>query len=253
LSAISGSEQQATHNYAQIQVSDTGKGIGADFLPYIFERFRQADSKSNRSNKGLGLGLAIARHLVELQGGTIQAESPGIGQGATFTVKLPQTAVPSPQDSLASHPDQMQPPNVEEDAVPLDSHPKLKDLQVLVVDDEADTREWLSIVLQECGARVIAVGSVDEALEAIKQLKPNLLLSDIGMPGEDGYTLIRKVRELEPDMGGRIPAVALTAYASVKDYKEALSAGFQLHVAKPIRAAELVAVVASLAKMSGKL
>jgi CheY-like chemotaxis protein len=253
LSAISGSEQQATHNYAQIQVSDTGKGIGADFLPYIFERFRQADSKSNRSNKGLGLGLAIARHLVELHGGTIQAESPGIGQGATFTVKLPQTAVPSPEDSLASHPGQVHSPNVEEDAVPLDSHPTLKDLQVLVVDDEADTREWLSIVLQERGAHVIAVGSVDEALEAIEQLKPNVLLSDIGMPGKDGYALIRKVRELEPDMGGRIPAVALTAYASVEDYKEALSAGFQLHVAKPIRAAELVAVVAKLAKMSGKL
>lgn len=252
LSVVS-SSAEVTDNYAQIQVSDTGKGISADFLPYVFDRFRQADSKSTRAHKGLGLGLAIARHLVELHGGTIQAESPGIGHGATFTVKLSQRAVPSPEASLASNPLQMQPPTVEKDAGSLESPSTLDGLRVLVVDDEADTREWISTVLQECGAQVTAVDSVDSALEALEQLKPDVLVSDIGMPGEDGYALIRKVRELELDIGGRIPAVALTAYASVEDYKEAVDAGFQLHVAKPVRAAELVAVVVSLTELSGKL
>jgi len=232
--------------YTQIQVSDTGKGISADFLPYIFERFRQAEnSKSTRAYKGLGLGLAIARHLVGLHGGTIAAESPGIGQGATFTVKLPQKAAPLQAD-LTTNPGQGQPSRDGRNVVPLDSPLRLDGLRVLVVDDHADTREWVSVVLQECGAQVLSAGSVDEGIEVLEQSKPDVLVSDIGMPGEDGYALIRKVRELELDTGERIPAVALTAYASVEDYKEALSAGFQLHVAKPIRTAELVAVVASL-------
>lgn len=251
LSVVSG-DAEAKDKYTQIQVSDTGKGISAEFLPYVFERFRQADSKSTRAHKGLGLGLAIALHLVELHGGTIQAESPGIRQGATFIVKLPQKATSS-QATLASNPNQEQPPKVERNAVPLDNPLTLNGLQVLIVDDEVDTREWVSTVLQECGAQALAVGSVDEALEALEQLKPDVLVSDIGMPGGDGYALIRKVRELESDIGGRIPAIALTAYASVEAYKEALDAGFQLHVAKPVRAAELVAVVASLGQMSGKL
>jgi len=231
--------------YTQIQVSDTGKGISADFLPYIFERFRQADKKSTRAYKGLGLGLAIARHLVELHGGIIEAESPGIGQGATFTVKLPQKAAPLQAD-LTTNPGQGQPIRNERDAVPLERPLWLNGLRVLVVDDDADTREWVSVVLQECGAQVLSAGSVDEGIEVLEQSKPDVLVSDIGMPGEDGYALIRRVRELELDTGERIPAVALTAYASVEDYKEALSAGFQLHVAKPVRTAELVAVVASL-------
>lgn len=250
LSVVSGSKD-VKDKYAQIQVSDTGKGISSDFLPYVFDRFRQADSKSTRVHKGLGLGLAIARHLVELHGGTIQAESPGIGQGATFTVKLPQKA--APLQAVTDNPDQGQSPRVGRDAIPLDNPLALDGLQVLVVDDDADAREWISTVLQECGAQVSAVGSVEAALEALEKLKPDVLVSDIGMPGEDGYALIRKVRELEPDIRGRIPAVALTAYASVEDYKEALAAGFQLHVAKPVRAAELVAVVASLSQISGKL
>lgn len=244
---IAGGDVCATRatNYAQIQVRDTGKGISADFLPYVFERFCQADSKSTRSHKGLGLGMAIARHLVELHGGTIQAESPGIGLGATFTVKLPLH-----QGSRGAGGDR----EVGRELLPISPSPlTLQGLQVLVVDDDADTREWLITVLQECGAQVIALGSVEEVLETLEHLKPDVLLSDIGMSGEDGYALIRKVRELEPDRGGCIPAAALTAYASIGDYREALAAGFQLHVAKPIRAAELVAVVASLAKMSGKL
>lgn len=249
LSVVSGSED-VKEKYFQIQVSDTGKGISAEFLPYIFDRFRQADSKSTRADKGLGLGLAIAHHLVQLHGGTIEAESPGIGQGATFTVKLPQKAIPSQTDATGNS-DQGQSPEGR-GTLPLDNPLALNGLRVLIVDDEADTREWVSTVLQECGAQVFAVGSVDEALEALEQLQPDVLISDIGMPGEDGYALIRKVRELEPDRG-RIPAVALTAYASVEDYKEALAAGFQLHVAKPVRAAELVAVVASLGQLSRKL
>jgi PAS domain S-box-containing protein len=236
---------------AQITVSDTGKGISPEFLPYVFDRFRQADSTSTRSNKGLGLGLAIARHLVELHGGTIDVESQGIGQGATFTVKLPLTrAVPSLLDTQTNDTDQIQPPTVGEDATRLDNPPKLDGLHVLVVDDEADARKWISTVLEECGAEVIAVGSTGEALAALEQFRPDVLVSDIGMPDEDGYTLIRKIRELEPEMGGRIPAVALTGYARVEDYTEALAVGFQLHVAKPVRAAELIAVVASLGKMS---
>ncbi|MFQ4144517.1 ATP-binding protein [Chlorogloeopsis sp. ULAP02] len=240
-------------NYAQIQVSDTGKGISPDFLPYVFERFRQADSTSTRSNKGLGLGLAIARHLVELHGGTIAAQSQGIGQGATFTVKLPLTAIPSSEDAQTNNTAQIQSPTIAEDAAPLDNPPKLDGLRLLIVDDEADTRKWISTVLQECGAEVIAVGSTGEALAALEQFKPDVLVSDISMPDEDGYTLIRKIRGLEPEMGGRIPAVALTGYARVEDYRQAIEAGFQLHVAKPVRAIELVAVVASLGRMSGKL
>ncbi len=234
-----------------IQVSDTGKGISADFLPYVFDRFRQADSTSTRVHKGLGLGLAIARHLVELHGGTIQAESQGEGLGATFTVKLPLKAVRSLETSLAS--DEFQAHPTIGDRVPLDSPLRLNGLRVLVVDDEADARKFVSTVLEECGAEVTAVDSVDSALAALEHLKPDVLVSDIGMPGEDGYALIRKVRELEADIGGRIPAVALTGYATVEDHKEALLAGFQLHVAKPVRSAELIAVVASLAEWTEKL
>lgn len=231
---------------ACIQVSDTGKGISADFLPYVFERFRQGNSKSTRSHKGLGLGLAIARHLVELHGGTINVESPGIGQGTTFTVKLPLLKASRRQEDKESS-------EVSSSLTPQPSPLTLEGLQVLVVDDEVDTLEWLSTVLQQSGAQVIAVASVEEALEALENLKPDVLVSDIGMPGEDGYALIGKIRELAPEMGGRIPAVALTAYASVEDYRKALSEGFQLHVAKPVRAGELIAVVTSLGRMTSKL
>ncbi len=233
-------------NSAQITVSDTGKGISSDFLPYVFDRFRQADSTSTRSNKGLGLGLAIARHLVELHGGTITAESPGIGQGATFTVNLPFRSEPSSQDTQATNANPMH-------AVELDNPTRLDGLRVLVVDDETDAREWIRTVLQDSGAEVILAASVGEALEALQQSRPDVLVSDIGMPGEDGYALMRKIREMESVSGVSIPAVALTGYARVEDYREALAAGFQLHVAKPVRAAELIAVVASLGKMSGKL
>jgi PAS domain S-box-containing protein len=230
--------QPSIPNYVQIQVSDTGKGISADFLPHVFERFCQADSSHTRSNKGLGLGLAIALHVVELYGGTIQAQSQGIGQGATFTVKLPILEESRGESLSPSAPSS---PN------------SLTGLRVLVVDDEADVRQWITAVLEECGAKVSTFSSTRQALEALEELNPDVLISDIGMPDEDGYALMRKIRKLEPELGGRIPAVALTGYARVEDYKEALAAGFQLHVAKPVRAAELIAVVASLGKMSGKL
>ncbi|OWY63490.1 histidine kinase [cyanobacterium TDX16] len=243
--------QLPTTNSAQIQVIDTGIGISPDFLPYIFDRFRQADSTSARSNKGLGLGLAIARHLVELHGGSIQADSPGRGQGTTFTVKLPvRDASPINPAQTSSAAGQMHSPATVGDAMSSDNPPTLSGLWVLIVEDEADTREWISTVLETCGARVIAVDSVDEAMVALETERPDVLISDVGLPGEDGYGLIRKIRELEPRMGGTIPAVALTAYARVEDYQEAIAAGFQLHVAKPIRAAELIAVVASLARIA---
>jgi CheY-like chemotaxis protein len=246
-------EKQSPHTstIAQITVSDTGKGISADFLPYVFDRFRQADSTSTRSNKGLGLGLAIARHLVGLHGGTISAHSEGIGQGATFTVKLPipehkkEKKEISQQEEISSFGSEL----LAQACCPA----SLNGLQVLVVDDEADVREWITTVFTKCGSQVLAVGSVGEALVALEQFIPDVLLSDIGMPDEDGYTLIRKVRELEQNRGGRIAAVALTGYVREEDYRQTLAAGFQLHIAKPIKAGELVTVVASLAKKFGQL
>ncbi|MBE8987783.1 ATP-binding protein [Nostoc sp. LEGE 12450] len=237
-------------NYIQIQVSDTGKGISADFLPHVFERFCQADSSHTRSDKGLGLGLAIARHVVELHGGTIQAQSQGIGQGATFTVKLPILEESGGAEEQGSR--ETEENNLHFSLQSPIPNP-LTNLRVLIVDDEADVRQWITAVLEESGAKVSAFSSTRQALEALKELHPDVLISDIGMPGEDGYALMRKIREIETERGGRIPAVALTGYARVEDYKEALAAGFQLHVAKPVRAAELIAVVASLSKLSGKI
>jgi len=222
---------------AQIQVSDSGKGISAEFLPYVFERFLQADSTSTRSYGGLGLGLAIVRYLVELHGGTVQAASPGEGQGATFTVSLPLIVRDqSERDTPALS-------NCKREAVPYSA---LSGLRVLVVDDEADTLELLSTVFEQSGAKVTAVVSASEAMAALDQGQPDVLVSDIGMPGEDGYTLIQKVRARSPDQGGQTPAVALTAYARAEDCRRALAAGFQVHVAKPVNPDELVATVAKL-------
>ena len=227
-------------SYVQIRVSDTGAGIAAEFLPHVFERFRQADSSSTRSHGGLGLGLAIVRHLVELHGGTVSAESLGIGQGATFIVNLPMKAVyveANTTEALSSYMDAQQTNNY---------LPRLDDLRVLIVDDEADARHLLTTILGQYGAQVIAAASAYEALLALQQFHPHILVSDIGMPQEDGYTLIRQVRALPKDQGGRIPAVALTAYARAEDRTQALLAGFQLHVPKPVNAGELAAVIANL-------
>lgn len=224
-----------------ITVSDTGLGIRPDVLPHIFERFRQADSSTTRSHTGLGLGLAIVRHLVELHGGTVHAESPGEGQGATFTVKLPLAAVRL--DRVYSK---------AETKEPLTKLPNLSDAHVLLVDDEADTLDMLTLVLQQCGAQVTAVTSAEAALEVFKKVKPDILVSDIGMPDQDGYELIHKIRTLESQQGTRVPAVALTAYAQAEDRMRALSAGFQMHVSKPVEPAELATVIASLIGRTGK-
>ncbi|MEH2297464.1 hybrid sensor histidine kinase/response regulator [Nostoc sp.] len=237
LSVVCGEGQQTTHKYAQIKVMDTGIGISSEFLPKVFERFRQADSTTTRSHNGLGLGLAIVRHLVELHKGTIFAESLGTGEGATFTVRLPLL-----QDNRVSR------ENREEISFLVASMP-LTGLRVLVVDDEADTRNFLSFMFEEYGAIAIAVASVDEALAVVEQAKPDILISDIGMSEQDGYTLIRKLRSLEPEKGGGIPAIALTAYTREEDRLETLRAGFQQHLSKPIDPTKLIAMVANVLKL----
>lgn len=260
---------EQANSHIQMRVKDTGIGIRAEFLPYVFDRFRQADSTVTRSHSGLGLGLAIARHLVELHGGTVQVESPGEGQGATFTVSLPLKVFRPEQDALKTE------SNLTHERQPHDYALVLDGLQVLVVDDEADTRELLTTILEQVGARVTAVASVADALEAIAadEARPlavgsptnadtensseaqrfDILLSDIGMPEEDGYTLIRKIRTRSPEQGGQIPAVALTAYAREEDRIRALSAGFQIHLSKPVNPTKLIAVVAGLAGRTEKV
>ncbi|MEH2371629.1 hybrid sensor histidine kinase/response regulator [Nostoc sp.] len=231
---------QRIESHVQIRVSDTGAGIAAEFLSHVFERFCQADSSSTRSHGGLGLGLAIVRHLVELHGGTVSAESPGIGQGATFIVNLPMKAIyleANTAEQLSSVVDVQETNNY---------LPKLDGLRVLIVDDEAEARHFLTTILREYGTQVIAAASACEALLALQQFHPHVLVSDISMPQEDGYTLIRKVRALPTEQGGRIPAVALTAYARAEDRTQALLAGFQLHVPKPVNPGELAAVIANL-------
>lgn len=233
----------------QITITDTGKGISPDFLPHVFEHFRQADSSTTRSYGGLGLGLSIVRHLVELHGGTVQAESPGEGQGATFIVTLPLSEGNRKQDEgTGGHEDAgndaIQSPHLIQAASP--SH-LLKGLRILVVDDEADAQEYLATVLKLYGAQVTTVASTNQALSVIQQFPPDVLVSDIAMSGDNGYALIRQVRALKPHHGAMIPAVAVTAYAREEDFQQAIAAGFQMHIPKPIEPAKLVAVVARLA------
>ena len=234
---------QRVNSHAEITVSDTGLGISSDFLPFVFDRFRQHDSTTTRSYGGLGLGLAIVRQLVELHGGTVTVVSPGIGQGTTFTVTLPAMIIPLPP----SDPEPLN--SIVETKPRVEASPTLEGLKILVVDDEADALELLSTILQNNGAEVIAVASVNQALTIIETAtdrSPDVLVSDIGMPDEDGYSLISKLRQLEAQRGGKLPAIALTAYAGSDDRRQALLAGFQMHLTKPVDAAELVAVVASL-------
>lgn len=216
---------------AQITVSDTGKGINPDFLPHIFESFRQEDPSTTRAFGGLGLGLAIVRHLVEAHGGTIWAESPGEGQGTTFTVRLPLL-----QTVSASNPPEQVP----------DLEPDLAGIRILVVDDERDTRELVSVMLTQAGAKVLAVATAQEALAALAPFQPHVLVSDIGMPEMNGYTLLQQVRALPAHQGGQTPAIALTAYARKEDAEQALRYGFQSHLAKPIESIDLAKTVYSL-------
>jgi CheY-like chemotaxis protein/two-component sensor histidine kinase len=236
---------------AQITVSDTGCGISPEFLPYVFDRFRQADSASTRVQSGLGLGLAIVSRLVELHSGTVQALSDGVGKGATFIVSLPvavETQVGGTKALDLESPD-------------LAEHSEiLRGVWVIVVDDEPDARELLCVILRAAGARVTAAGSCGEALALIsggfetssESRRPDVLVSDIAMPGEDGFDLIRGLRELEPERGGAIPAIALTAYAGDEDRSRVLIEGYQMHLAKPVRLTSLVAAVAKLAAQNAQ-
>ena len=228
----------------EIRVADTGPGIDADFLPFVFDRFRQADSTSTRRHGGLGLGLAIVRHLVEMHGGTVSAKSEGKGHGATFVVRLPLIPFQSSSNSSVAGSGASRQGRLDSK---LTSSPILAGVRVLVVDDEADAREMLNLTLLQCGAEAKTTSSVREALDLLTHWQPHVLVSDVGMPGEDGYSLIARVRALGPDLGGLIPAVALTGYAGPEDRVRLLSAGYQKHLAKPADLAELVMVVANLA------
>jgi PAS domain S-box-containing protein len=236
---------ERVNSHVEITVSDTGQGIAPEFLPHVFDRFRQADQTYTRAHGGLGLGLSIVRQLVELHGGTVQAESAGIGQGATFIVELPVMVA----HRKLEQPERRHPTSGGDAA--LECPPSLAGLRVLVVDDEADTRVLLRAMLERCGSEVMTAASAAEALELFEQSRPDVLVSDIGMPEADGYALISGVRRLEARRGGRVPAIALTAYARAEDRVRALKAGFQVHVPKPIEPVELVAVVASLTGRTG--
>ena len=234
---------QRAGSYAEIHVADTGVGIEPEFIPHLFERFRQGDASTTRKYGGLGLGLSIVKTLVELHGGTVQVTSPGTKRGTTVTVTLPLTAVHhrgpgaevSPADPrLASMPSR-----------------ELFGSYILVVDDQKDARELIARVLQDAGAEVTEVCSADEAIAAIEARCPDMLISDIGMPDVDGFELIRRVRALDAECGGRIPAIALTAFTRSEDRTRALRAGFTLHVSKPVDPAELLATVASVAGRLG--
>ncbi|HEX8139829.1 MAG TPA: ATP-binding protein [Pyrinomonadaceae bacterium] len=233
-------------SHTRIEVRDTGQGINPEFLPFVFDRFRQADSTSTRTHSGLGLGLAIVRHLVEMHGGSVTAESEGEGRGATFTLDLPVRAMrPEAEAEVVAY------KSVGEGAEGLDGHPQLEGIKVLVVDNEADARDMVRQALEQCGAEVSTASSTAEALAALEESRPDVLVSDIGMPGDDGYDLIRRVRAMEEGRGPALPAVALTAYAGEEDRRQALSAGFHEHLAKPVELARLTSLVAGLARSNG--
>ncbi|HEU4834929.1 MAG TPA: ATP-binding protein [Pyrinomonadaceae bacterium] len=232
---------QRINSHVEIIVSDSGVGISKEFLPYVFDRFRQADASITRTHGGLGLGLSIVHQLVDLHGGTVAVQSEGEGKGATFTITLPFVGVINQNESESVHPTQG------EEILSFEGLPSLQGLTVLVVDDEADTRELIGEVLKECGSEVIITRSAAEAFAALEQHKPDILISDLGMPDEDGYSLIEKIRALPAERGGDIPAAALTAYARAEDRMRVLRSGFQFHLPKPVDSAELVTVVASLA------
>jgi CheY-like chemotaxis protein len=229
------------NSHVEIVVSDTGQGIAPGVIPFIFDRFRQGDSSSTRAHTGLGLGLALVRHLVELHGGTVIAESGGEGKGATFIVKLPLSIAQIPAELESRvHPTAA--------SVPLPSKAaRLDGLSVLVVDDDQDALDLASAILSTAGAVVKVCSSASVALETLSEWRPDVLVSDIEMREEDGYSLIRKVRALEPARGGKTPAVALTAYGRIQDRMLSISAGYNMHVPKPVDPGELTTIIASLA------
>ncbi|WP_417118145.1 ATP-binding protein [Nodularia spumigena] len=224
------------NGYAQVIVSDSGKGINPDFLPYAFDYFQQADSSSVRKFGGLGLGLAIVRNIVEMHGGMVKAESPGEGKGATLTISLPicQDESPTILESANSATD-----------LAVNSL-LLAGVKVLIVEDDADARDFLTFILEQEGAEAIAVSSAFAALEVLTTAKPDILVSDISMPDMDGYMLLRQVRTLTPEAGGNVPAIALTAYARDEDQQQALEAGYQMHLTKPVNTEKLIAAILRL-------
>jgi signal transduction histidine kinase/ActR/RegA family two-component response regulator len=227
---------ERVRSHVEITVSDTGQGIHADILPYIFDRLRQGDSSSTRAHGGLGIGLALVRHLVELHAGSVFAESAGDGRGATFVVKLPLMVAEARAAPIAQR------------ESPLSASPSIAGLRILVIDDDPAAIELVHEVLVQAGCDVRGSRTADEeVLRTLAEWRPDVLVSDIEMPGQDGYTLIRKVRGLHPDKGGKTPAIALTAFSRPEDRIRSLQAGFNIHVSKPVDPGELQAIIASLA------
>ena len=240
---------ERVHSHLEVSVVDSGEGIGAEFLPHVFDRFEQEDNSIARRHGGLGLGLSITKHLVELHGGTIRAQSAGPNQGATFVVILPLLGVPAARVESDRSAPNLKWSGAASSAI-RDLDLSLSGVKVLVVDDEVDSRVLVQRVLERCGAVVRTAASAAEALSAIEVEKPDVLVSDIGMPGENGYELIRQVRS-RGGHGSSIPALALTAYASSEDRLKAVRAGFQMHIAKPVEAVELLTIVSSLVSPGG--
>jgi PAS domain S-box-containing protein len=236
---------ERVNSHLEITVHDSGIGIKPEFLPIVFDRFRQADSSTTRTYAGLGLGLSIVKHIVELHGGTVRAKSAGDNQGATFIVMLPMAPIRT--DENRQHPTALKPPVLDYPSIDLTG------IKVLLVDDEPDTRALISQLLSQCKATVRAASTADEGLALVREFAPDVIVSDIGMPDKDGYEFIRDVRALPSDQGGRTPALALTAFARSEDRTRAMIAGYQVHVAKPLEPQELLATVGSLAGRTGNL
>jgi PAS domain S-box-containing protein len=228
-------------SHVEVSVVDSGEGISSDFLPYIFDRFQQADASTTRRHGGLGLGLAIVKNLIELHGGNVRAKSGGIGKGATFIVSLPLTVFhPPPDPGIREH------PNTRGRERPLAPTVRLDQVQVLVIDDDPDARNLLKVILEAAGAKVYVAGSANQGMEQLLMRSVDVMICDIGMPEMDGYTLIRSIRTLDDPLKSEVAAVALTAYARLEDRMEAIRAGFQNHLPKPVEASELLAVIRSL-------
>jgi signal transduction histidine kinase/ActR/RegA family two-component response regulator len=237
---------ERVNSHLEITVADTGEGIAPEFLPYVFDRFRQADASSTRKHGGLGLGLAIVKQLVELHGGSVRVKSAGESKGASFVVHLPLTVIHPPADQEK----RLHPRTASQDGPPVHTV-RLDGIKVMVVDDHKDAQELIRRVLEDCGAKVVTCSSAAEALPALELERPAVLLSDIGMPDTDGYEFLRRVRELGAERGGQVPAVALTAFARSEDRTKALLSGFMAHMIKPVEPAELAATIAAVAGRVG--
>jgi signal transduction histidine kinase/ActR/RegA family two-component response regulator len=233
-------DMNCVESTARLTVSDTGDGISAEFLPYVFDRFRQAEGSISRKQGGLGLGLAVARHLVELHGGTITAESEGLGKGSVFSVDLPLAEERRDPARAEERRREVERRRSRSGVVRLDG------VHVLLVEDDDDSRKLLGTMLKRYGARVTAAKSAEQALDVFERDLPDVMVSDIGMPDQDGYELVRKLRAMPPEKGGRTPAIALTGYASRKDRVRALNSGYQQHMAKPIEQGDMIAAIAAL-------